>query len=120
MGFTERQNPLGETIVETAERECLEETGLTADFRVAGVYHEHVTIAENDEMMEDKIFFVCHGKNAKGPLLVDFEGGHNEWMSFETAMKKPLRFQSFEVEIDILNAKNWLFEQQVIVPKQKF
>ncbi len=110
----------GETITETALRESLEETGLSADFRVAGVYHEHVKIENQNDMVEDKIFFVCHGTNPKGTLIREFEGGKNQWMSFEVALKKELRFESFEVEIEILKSKKWLFEQTVIVPKQKF
>ena len=110
----------GETIVETAQRECLEETGLQAEFRVAGVYHEHVKIEGNDDLIEDKVFFVCHGKNPVGEMVSDFEGGHNEWMEFKEAMKKELRFASFETEIEILNKQDWLFEQTVVVAKQKF
>lgn len=110
----------GETITQTALRESLEETGLDADFTVSGIYHEHVKIAGSDEFMEDKIFFVCLGKNPRGELLVDFEGGHNEWMSFDQAKKKDLRFESFEVEIEILDSNDWLTEQTVIVEKHKF
>jgi len=110
----------GETITETAVREALEETNLTADFRVAGVYHEHVKLEESGEMMEDKIFFICHGTNVKGDLVSDFEGGHNEWMTFDEAQKKELRFDSFETELEILNTKQWLFEETVAVPKTKF
>lgn len=110
----------GETITETALRESLEETGLEADFEVAGVYHEHVKIDDADTFAEDKIFFVCRGVDPKGELLIDFEGGHNEWMTFEEALKKSLRFQSFEVELDILTSPEWLIEQTVVVEKQKF
>jgi ADP-ribose pyrophosphatase YjhB (NUDIX family) len=110
----------GETITETAARESLEETNLEADFRIAGIYHELVTLDDSDEMTEDKIFFVCHGTNVKGDLLVDFEGGHNEWMTFDQALKKKLRFESFETELEILNSEKWFFEQIVKVPKKKF
>jgi len=110
----------GETITETALRESLEETGLSANFEVSGVYHEHVKIDDEEDFTEDKIFFVCRGTDIKGELLTDFEGGYNQWMTFEQAMKKPLRFQSFEVEIDILTSPQWLIEQTVIVEKQKF
>lgn len=110
----------GETITQTALRESLEETGMQADFTVAGVYHEQVEIDGRDDQVEDKIFFVCHGKNPVGEMTPDFEGGHNEWMSFQDAMKKDLRFASFEKEIEILSTKDWFFEQTVVVPKQKF
>ncbi len=110
----------GETITETALRESLEETGLSAEFDIVGVYHEHVQIERQDDLVEDKIFFVCHAKNVTGHLLTDFEGGHNEWMTFEDAKKKELRFASFENEIEILDTEQWFLEQTVVVQKQKF
>ncbi len=102
----------GETILQCAERELLEETGLRAEFRIAGVYHEQVLSEESGDMLEDKIFFVAHGVNPHGTLQADFEGGHNEWLSFESAYAKPKKFDSFKMEIDILNAKEWLIERK--------
>lgn len=110
----------GETVLETAMRESLEETGLEADFEVAGVYHEHVRIDDDNEMTEDKIFFVCNGKNPRGEFLEEFEGGRNKWMTFDEAKHMALRFQSFEVELEMLTSPKWLVEQTVIVDKQKF
>ena len=110
----------GETILETALRESIEETGLSADFTIAGVYHEHVVQAETQEMLEDKIFFVARGTNLQGTLQVDFEGGHNEWMTFNDAFKKDKKFQSFKKEIEILGAKDWLVEQTITLTKQEF
>jgi ADP-ribose pyrophosphatase YjhB (NUDIX family) len=110
----------GETIPECAVRESLEETGLIADFSVAGVYHEHVIQAETHDMLEDKIFFVVRGLNPHGKLQVDFEGGHNEWMTFQVAFQKDKKFQSFKTEIDILSAKDWLVEKTNTYTKQEF
>lgn len=110
----------GETIIETAIRECLEETGLTAAFEVKGVYHEHVQLKETSEMLEDKIFYVCRGVDVKGQLSEYFEGGHNQWMTFDEAYKKDKKFQSFKDEIDILDSKDWLLERIVVVDKQGF
>lgn len=101
----------GETIIQTAEREALEETGLTANWRIAGVYHEQVSSEESGEMLEDKIFFIAHGARPKGDLLEQFEGGRNQWMTFEEAYQKPKKFDSFKMEIDILEAKEWLIER---------
>jgi len=110
----------GETILLTAEREAMEETGLVADFRVAGVYHELVTQEETGDELEDKIFFVCHGTNPRGQTLQDFEGGHNEWMTFDQAFKKDKKFDSFQMEIDILDAKDWLLERTTSYSKTAF
>jgi 8-oxo-dGTP diphosphatase len=110
----------GETFDETAARELMEETGLTADWGAAGVYHEHVKQAESGELLEDKVFFVMHGKNPTGELLVDFEGGHNEWLTREGALAKPKRFDSFATELDILDNHEWLVERLVTYDKQNF
>lgn len=110
----------GETIIQTAERESLEETGLLADFEVAGVYHEMVIQEESGEMLEDKIFFVVNGKNTRGELLDSFEGGHNEWMTFDEAFKKEKKFDSFKMEIDILFSKEWLIERTTTYSKNVF
>lgn len=110
----------GETIIETAAREAMEETGLIADFTVAGVYHEHVRQQESGEILEDKIFFVCKGTNVRGDLATEFEGGQNEWMTFDDASKKVKKFDSFAHEIEILQAKNWLSERVAIYSKKVF
>ncbi|MCA9325888.1 NUDIX hydrolase [Candidatus Saccharibacteria bacterium] len=110
----------GETIVETARRESLEETGLDADFAVAGVYHEHVRQMESNEILEDKVFFVVKGTNPRGKFLDNFEGGHNEWMTFEEADTKDKKFDSFSHEIEILTAKHWLSERTAVYSKEVF
>lgn len=110
----------GETITETAARESMEETGLTADWTVAGVYHEHVRQLESNELLEDKVFFVVKGVNPRGDLKLDFEGGKNEWLTFEQASKKPKKFDSFAHEIEILSAKYWLSERVAIYSKKVF
>ncbi len=110
----------GETIIEAAVRESMEETGLSADFEVRGVYHEHVKQEESGELLEDKIFFVASGQNPKGSLTKDFEGGHNEWLTFDDAYKKPKKFDSFKNEIDILDSDEWLVERLTIYSKKAF
>lgn len=110
----------GETILQTAERELLEETGLMADFHIAGVYHEQVLQDESGEMLEDKIFFVAHGVNPRGTLTADFEGGKNEWLSFDKAFEKPKKFDSFKMEIDILTSPEWLIERTTSYSEEVF
>lgn len=110
----------GETIPETALRESIEETGLTGDFKVAGVYHEHVRQEESNELLEDKIFFVVRCTNQKGKMTPDFEGGHNEWMTFEEANQKDKKFDSFSHEIEILSARIWLSERVAVYSKKVF
>lgn len=71
----------GETVLEAAARELMEETGLTATFAFRGVYHKMDYNQETGELLEDKLFFMLHGTNPEGRLQESFEGGRNQWMT---------------------------------------
>ncbi len=119
-GFATGKVRWGETITQTAERELMEETGLTADCRVAGVYHELVYQQETGEQLEDKIFFVVHCTKTKGDLVKEFEGGRNSWMTREQALKQPKIFTSFDIEIDIVSSDDTFIERRVEYTKDLF
>jgi len=119
-GFATGKVRWGETIVQTAERELKEETGLSADHRVAGVYHELVYQQETGEQLEDKIFFVVHCTNIKGKLVKEFESGRNSWMTHNNALKQPKIFTSFDIEIDIVSSDEFLIERRVEYTKDLF
>lgn len=84
----------GETFLEAAARELLEETGLTADLKVAGFYHKMDYRRKEKTMLEDKLFVIVHGTNPQGELIVDDEGHHNEWLTNEELAAKGKVFES--------------------------
>lgn len=84
----------GETMVEAAARELMEETGLTAELSVAGFYHKMDYDKESGDLLEDKIFVLIYGQNPTGELIVDDEGHHNEWMHDDKLALKDKLFQS--------------------------
>ena len=84
----------GETMLEAAARELMEETGLTADLCVAGFYHKMDYDKETGILLEDKVFVLVYGVNPQGKLLVDDEGHHNEWLSDEELQVRGTVFQS--------------------------
>lgn len=119
-GFATGKVRWGETIIQTAERELMEETGLMANHRIAGVYHEMVYQQETGEQLEDKIFFVVHCTNVTGKLVKEFEGGRNNWMTREEALSQPKIFTSFDIEIDIVSSNETFIEKRVEYTKDLF
>lgn len=84
----------GETILEAAARELMEETGLEADLSFESVYHKMDYEDGTDKLLEDKIFFIISGKNTRGKLIEEFEGGRNAWMTSEEYGAQPLSFEN--------------------------
>ncbi len=101
----------GETLEEAANRELEEETGMTAEFRYAGLYHK-MDYEKSGEFLEDKYFMVMHGKNPKGEI-VDSEGHHNEWLSVEELEAKEKVFESIaEITEFAKNGDGGVFEKK--------
>lgn len=105
-GFPSGKIRWGETILETAARELMEEAGIEADFRIAGVYHEHVSHKDSGDFLEDKVFFIMHGTHPRGQLMENFEGGRNCWMSREDLITQQLKYDSVELELSFLDKKD--------------
>ena len=119
-GFPSGKIRWGETILETAERELMEETGLSAKCTYKGVYHEQVDQAETGESLEDKIFHIIHCNHVKGELMERFEGGKNAWMTAADARKKSKVFDSLEHEFDVVSGKSSFIERRTSYTKEVF
>ena len=110
----------GETIVEAAARELMEETGLTADLKFCGLYHERAYDQKTKKNLEDKLFHIIHCTNPKGKMQEEFEGGRNAWMTREEAESQDKIFKSFEIEIDMVHDDRILVEEQAIYDDVEF
>lgn len=111
-GFPSGKIRWGETIAETAARELMEETGLEADFEVAGLYHEHTYLEDEQEATEDKMFFVVHCTNPRGQLMEQFEGGLNRWVPVENATSLEPRYTSFDTELAMIESSRGRFVEE--------
>ena len=103
----------GESILEAAERELKEETGLEADMEYDAVYHKRDYNQATGELLEDKIFFMVRCVNPRGTLIQDFEGGRNAWRTPADYTAEERSFESNdvidldkEIKIPIVEAKH--------------
>ena len=119
-GFPTGKVRWGETIPETAKRECLEETGIEGEFVARGVYHEHTFLDNPQELIEDKLFFICASTSIRGELKPSFEGGINQWMTLDEFLKQDKRFSSAKLELELLNTEKWLTENSSVYNREKF
>lgn len=94
----------GETMLEAATRELLEETGLAATLRVAGFYHKLDYDNETGELLEDKYFCIVYGTELRGELLAETDGQHNEWMTLDEFEAKEKKFGSVAETVDIVRS----------------
>jgi len=100
-GFMTGKIRWGSTVEETAARELLEETGLTAgEFRIRGIKHKMDYDAEG-KLLEDKIFFIIMARGCSDTLTPQFEGGENRWCSTEEIATLSPVFDGVQESIDI-------------------
>lgn len=93
----------GESFEEAAERELLEETNLHATFAYKMMFRKRDYKKETGAMLEDKVFVIMYTNNASGELMVDFEGGHNEWLTQEAFIAKDKTFESARQFIELID-----------------
>lgn len=91
----------GETVLDAAARELMEETGLTADLEFKAIYHKMDYNQETGDMLEDKLFFIVYGKNPKGTLLEEFEGGRNAWMGQDEVKAQDKVFDGIDTSLEM-------------------
>ncbi len=89
----------GESILETAARELMEETGLTAEFEYRGINHERVRHIDTGEIVEDKIFHLMFTNNISGKLKEIFDGGRNAWRTMQDMKVEPKKYKGFYEEM---------------------
>ncbi|MFZ1300982.1 MAG: NUDIX hydrolase [Candidatus Microsaccharimonas sp.] len=110
----------GETIIQAAQRELLEETGLTATIVYKGVYHELVKSVETGEIIEDKIFHVVNARQPKGAMFEVFEGGRNQWMTVDELALVEKKYTSTDLETSVGIGQETFIEATQIYSQEEF
>ena len=114
LGFLTGKVRFGETIIQTAERELKEESGLSAKFKLRYILHEHVYSKEGD-LLEDKIFFVTGAENIKG-TLINTKDGENSWMDEKAYLQMKDKYYDEEEILNwFKNPKEFFIEKAYII-----
>jgi len=102
----------GETIIQAANRELLEETGLTAKFEYRLLYHKRDFNKATGKLLEDKIFLCVYATDFNGTLTETFEGGVNRWMTEEEFHLQPKRFVSVDDFMSLMDKGETFAERE--------
>lgn len=110
----------GETMIEAAARELMEETGLTADLEVLGFYHK-LDYDPDGVLLEDKYFCLVRGTNPRGELLTESDGQRNAWLTDAEFEAKEKRFGNLEDLQEFITAKKtFIIEKKFTYPKDDY
>lgn len=93
----------GETVIEAAERELLEETGMTAKFEYKLLYHKRDFDRQSGRLLEDKMFLCVYATEFSGEPVEEFEGGRNRWMTQTEFHQQEKRFESVDEFMDLMD-----------------
>ena len=102
-GFPTGKIRWGETIIQAAARELMEETGLAATLRVVGMYHK-LDYDENGEILEDKYLILVHGTNPQGEMLVETETHSNHWLTPDEYQQMGNRFGDIGDALELIRS----------------
>lgn len=102
----------GETPDQTAQREFLEETGLSGTFTLKGVVHYH-HFHQDGTLLEDKYFFAFRVDNVVGELKAKVEEGENIWMNEVQYRATPNTFGTFEEMHQVMHTKELIYVDRI-------
>lgn len=107
----------GEKVMDTARRELEEETGLSAKLILTGIKHK-MDYSNDNDLLDDKYFYVFRGEAPEGKFIEDFEGGRNKWLTYSEIEQLDTLFDGFFETIKMIDTDEVEFtEDQYIVER---
>ena len=113
IGFYAEKVRFGESLLETAKRCLLNETGLEAVFKYAGELH--IIRKENNVIVVDVLFTCFKVTKFWGNLKEKTVESENFWVNYEEAYTLPNVFPDLKEDLDLYK-KDALFFKEIIQP----
>ncbi len=102
----------GETPLECARREFLEETGLSGKFTLKGIVHYH-HFHKDGKLLEDKYFWVFKIDDVTGELKEKVPEGENIWMTEKQFKSLKNTFSTFDEMAEVINGKALVYIDRI-------
>lgn len=110
----------GESVIEAANRELMEETGLTAEFTYKLMYHKRDFDKTSGKLLEDKLFLCVYATEFAGELNERFEGGYNRWMTKAEFHQQEKRFESVDEFMDLMDNGETFAEREFYYDQSEY
>ena len=112
-GFPASKVRWGETIFDAAKRILTRETGFQAQIQLVGIHHK-IDSAKDEDVLEDKYYFVFTAGHIKGKLRQEILGGENMWMTMDKIKKLENRLSGVDRALKFLENKELTFSESEV------
>ncbi len=111
-GFITGKVRWGESLEEAAKRELLEESGLIAS-KIVFCGIEHKTDIKDEEIKEDKLFFIYKAFIKDDKLTEKFQGGENRWLPEKDVIDIKNKFGDIEEILQIIKQSRVVLKENI-------